>query len=75
MCKNGQKYNPLGSWNNGEVGSKMETDLGFEVKQQNRGEGHPGGCLESRIVYVRVMPEKCQLIVHFMLATFTLSFN
>ena len=27
----------------------METDQGYEVKQQNRGEGHPGGCLESRM--------------------------
>ena len=27
----------------------METDQGYEVKQQNRGEGHPGGCLESRL--------------------------
>ena len=27
----------------------METDHGSEVKQQNRGEGHPGGCLESRL--------------------------
>ena len=29
----------------------METDNGYAVKQQNGGEGHPVGCLESRILY------------------------
>ena len=27
----------------------METDHGYEVKQQTERKGHPGGCLESRI--------------------------
>ena len=31
-------------------GSKIETDHVYEVKQHNRREGHPGGCLESRYV-------------------------
>ena len=35
--------------NNGKVGSKIETDHGYEVKQQTEREGHPVGCLESRV--------------------------
>ena len=32
-------------------GSKIETDHAYEVKQHNTREGHPGGGIESRLLY------------------------